>query len=143
MSDSFHESFGRDQDIHGSSNRSFGLVFAAVLAFVTVYQAVLGALVLAGVAAGLGLGLLTTALFRPALLAPFNRLWTRFGLLLHKIVSPVVLGVMFYGAVLPIGLVMRGLGHDPLRRRFKPEAQSYWIVRCPPGPDPKSMTEQF
>ena len=65
----------------------------------------------------------------PAALAPLNRVWTRFGLLLHRIVSPVVLGVMFFVVVTPMGLVMRALGKDPLRLRFDREARSYWIDR--------------
>ena len=83
------------------------------------------------------------ALFRPALLGPLNRAWFRLGLLLSRIVSPVVLAVLFYAVVTPTGLVMRLLGKDPLRLRFDRQAESYWIRRTPPGPTPESMKNQF
>lgn len=82
------------------------------------------------------------AALRPASLRPFNRLWARFGLLLHRIMSTVVLAVIFYGVILPIGLAMRLLGKDPLKLRPSPAVQSYWIER-PPGPSPQSMQQQF
>jgi hypothetical protein len=78
----------------------------------------------------------------PAALAPLNRM-DAFRLLLHRIVSPLVLGVMFFGVVTPMGLVMRALGKDPLRLRFDRDARSYWIDRRPPGPAPDTLNNQF
>jgi hypothetical protein len=92
-----------------------------------------------GVAAGFALA----ALVRPDLLAIPNRVWTRFGMLLHKITNPLVMGVLFFGVVLPVAVLGRLLGRDPLRRRLAPEAQSYWIVREPPGPPRESLEQQF
>ena len=80
---------------------------------------------------------------RPALLAPLNRLWTRFGALLHRVVSPIVLGFMFFVVITPMGLVRRMLVKDPLRLRFDRQAGSYWVPRQPPGPPPQSLTNQF
>ena len=60
---------------------------------------------------------LAATLFYPAALKPLNRLWLRFGLLLHKVVNPIVMGFVFFGAVLPTGLIMRALGKDLLRRK--------------------------
>ena len=82
-------------------------------------------------------------LVRPSLLAPLNRLWMRFGLLLHKIVNPVVMGIIFVLTVVPIGLVMRMIGKDILHLRFDKQCDSYWIRRDPPGPSPESMDNQF
>ncbi len=79
----------------------------------------------------------------PSLLAPLNRVWTKFGLLLHKVVSPIVLGVMFYLVITPTGLLMRLFGKDPLRLKFDGTAKSYWIPREPPGPKPDSIKDQF
>ena len=79
----------------------------------------------------------------PRVLSPLNRLWLGFGLVLHKVMTPIVMGVLFYGAVTPVALLMRVFGKDPLRRRFEPEAETYWIDREPPGPDPESMRNQF
>ncbi len=70
-----------------------------------------------------------------------NRLWTRFGLLIHAIVSPVVLGLLFYGVITPTGLIMRALGKDPLGLAYEPAAESYWIKRRPPAPE--TMRDQF
>jgi len=86
---------------------------------------------------------LVCALVFPSVLAPLNRVWLRFGLLLHKIVSPVVLGIMFYLVITPIGLLMRALGKDPLRLKFDKQSNSYWIERVPPGPTPESLKDQF
>ena len=83
------------------------------------------------------------SLLRPRTLAPLNRLWTRFGLLLHHIVNPVVMGVMFFLVVTPIGLMMRALGKRPLNIDLVPDAESYWIERKPPGPAPETMKQQF
>lgn len=87
---------------------------------------------------------LTVSFIAPRLLRPLNRLWMRFGALLHRIVSPVVLGVIFFVVVTPVALVMRLKGRDALRRRFDPDASTYWIARDPPGPDPRtSFPRQF
>lgn len=83
------------------------------------------------------------ALITPIMLAPLNRIWTKFGLLLHSIVSPIALAILFYGIVTPTGLAMRLLGKDPLRLRFDPIVPSYWIERTPPGPDAESLKNQF
>ena len=137
-----HESFARDEEIQGSSDRQFGLVFAVVFALVAGWPLLSGrpvrwwSLALAAVFLGL-------ALTRPAVLAPLNRVWLRFGLLLHAVVSPIVLGLVFFTTVTPIGLALRLLGKDPLRLRFDRAASTYWIDRRPPGPSPDTMPRQF
>jgi hypothetical protein len=137
-----HESFERHAPVQGSSDRTLGLVFAAVFVIVGVLPLVLGGSVRLWSLAVAGV-FLAIALAAPALLGPLNRLWTRFGLLLHKIVSPIVLGIMFFLVVTPIGLVMRALGKDLLRLRFDAAARSYWLDRTPPGPPPESLSDQF
>ena len=79
----------------------------------------------------------------PALLDWPNRLWLRFGQLLHHITSPVALAIMFFLVITPIGLLLRAFGKEFLRLRPSDSAASYWIHRDPPGPDPASMSEQF
>jgi hypothetical protein len=79
----------------------------------------------------------------PNVLPPLNRLWAKLGHLLHTIVSPVFLAVLFYGCIVPVGFLMRLSGKDPMRRRFEPDADSYWIVRNPSGPGPDSFKQQF
>jgi hypothetical protein len=137
-----HEIFHRGEDQKTASNRSFGLVLAG-------FFALLGALGLWRhserwpIWLGLAVVALALALAAPNVLAPFNRVWTKFGLLLHAIVSPVILGVIFYLCIAPIGFLMRLSGKDPLRLRYEPEAESYWIKRMPPGPQPDSFKNQF
>lgn len=83
------------------------------------------------------------AILELALLHPLNRLWHRFGLLLGKIVAPLVLGIIFALVVTPIGLVRRLAGADSLRLKRDDDAKSYWIERDPPGPDPEHLPRQF
>ena len=83
------------------------------------------------------------ALIRPTLLAGPNRLWTKLGLLLGAIVSPIALGLLFYSVLTPLGTLSRLKGNDPLRLRRDTSARSYWIPREPPGPPADSMTNQF
>jgi predicted membrane metal-binding protein len=142
MEHGFHENFERTDEVASSSDRTFGLVFVAVFLLIALWPLLDGgspriwSLVVAG-------AFLLLALAAPAFLGPLNRLWTKFGLLLHRVVNPVVLGLMFYIAVVPVALVMRLVGKDPLQRRFDPQADSYWEPRDPPGPAPKSMIDQF
>lgn len=85
---------------------------------------------------------LIVTLVAPGLLGPLNRLWSAFGRLVHAIMSPVILAVLFYGAITPLGLLSRVFGYDPLRRRIDPVAKSYWIDR-PQDSRKTSMKNQF
>jgi hypothetical protein len=137
-----HEPLTRDEEIKGSSDRAFGVVFTVVFAIIGLWPLIGGgnpyiwALSIAG-------GFLVAALVYPSILAPLNRLWMKFGLLLHKITNPIIMGLVFFVTVTPIALIMRMRGKDPLNRKFDPEATSYWIERQPPGPAPDTMTQQF
>jgi hypothetical protein len=137
-----HESFDRTEPVQGSSDRAFGIVFTVVFALIGLWPLPWGN----GVrwwALGIAAVFLLAALIIPKTLAPLNRAWMRFGLLLHKIVNPVIMGLVFFLTVTPTALIMRALGKDPLRRRLDKEATTYWIDRDPPGPDPDSMPRQF
>ena len=70
-------------------------------------------------------------------------LWFRFGLLLNRITSPLLMGLLFYGLITPYAYILRWLGKDLLRLRLDPSAESYWIERKPPGPTPESIKRQF
>lgn len=85
--------------------------------------------------------LLLITLAMPRTLQPLKNLWLKVGGLLHVVVSPVLLGLFYFGGVVPIGLAMQALGKDPLR--LKRHDKSYWIERRPPGPDPRTMKEVF
>jgi hypothetical protein len=86
---------------------------------------------------------LLVALVYPRLLNPLNKLWLKLGLLLYKVVNPIVLGLLFYLTIMPIGFIMRAFGKDFLRLKRDSSASSYWIDRTPPGPPPQSMRNQF
>lgn len=137
-----HESLARDEQVKGSSERQFGLTFAVLFLLLTALLLVWRntawpvALVLALAFGGL-------AAFAPSRLRPLNRLWLRFGLALHAIVSPVVLSILFFGVITPVGILARFAGKDFLRLTFNRQATTYWIDRQPPGPSPKSMRNQF
>ena len=137
-----HEDLSRTHDVKSSSDRSFGIVFAVVFAVLGLWPLVSG-----GAARWWSLGVaaafLAVALAAPSLLAVPNRLWMRLGVLLNRIVSPVVLGIVFFLVVTPMGVVMRLLGKDPLRLRAKAPGATYWIAREPPGPAPETLTNQF
>ncbi len=137
-----HERLTRDERGSGGSNRGFGVVFAVVFTVIGLFPLLDGAPPRAWSLAVAGI-VLTAALVKADLLAPLNRIWFRFGLLLHGIVSPIILAVIYYAVVTPTGLVLRAMGKDPLRLRRDPNAGSYWIHRDPPGPVPKSMENQF
>jgi O-antigen/teichoic acid export membrane protein len=137
-----HESFERSAVVQGSSNRTLGLVFGAVFLIVGLYPWAFGSPVrLWSIVVAIVFGLIALAL--PGLLGPLNRGWTRFGLLLHKITSPIVLGVMFFGVVTPTGLLMRAFGKDLLKLRRRSELPTYWVEREPPGPKPETLPNQF
>jgi saxitoxin biosynthesis operon SxtJ-like protein len=125
-----------------SSDRSFGLVFAAFFALIGGWPLVHGvaprwwALALAAAFAVL-------ALVRPQLLHPLNRAWLAFGRLLHKVVSPLVMGLVFFVAVTPTAWLMRWRGKDVLSLKRRRDLDSYWVVRDGPPPAPESMKNQF
>lgn len=128
--------------IETSSDRSFGIVFAVFFAIVALLP-LLNAHPLRMWALFVSVLFLVPALLLPQSLAPLNKLWAKFGALLHCVVSPIALGVLFFLVVTPTGLLMRLLGNDPLRLRLDRSAKSYWIKRAPPGPDAESLKNQF
>jgi hypothetical protein len=139
---STHEVFSRDEKIVAGSDRSFGLVMAGAFAAVTLLNAWHSGRLWPWTG-GLAVLLLAAGLLQPSLLHPLNLVWLRFGLLLHRVVNPIVMGLVFFGTVLPTGLIMRMLGKDLLRLKRQPDADSYWIPRQPPGPSPETMKDQF
>src|SRR5262245_33795680 len=142
MSPATHEDWSREETVQGSSDRVFGLVWSGALAVVGLWP-LIGGRPIRTWALGVAGAFILVSLLRPAVLAPLNRLWLRLGLLLQRITNPVVLGALFFGTVLPIGLLMRLTGKNPLRLGFDRNAESYWIPRQPPGPAPDSMPRQF
>jgi hypothetical protein len=117
------------------SDRSFGWTFTGVFLLVGIF-AHPWVVVLAALTAAV-------TLTRSHWLAPLNHAWMKLGAALHKVVSPVVMGVMFFGLFTPMGWVMRRLGWDAMKRSYDPKAGSYWIRRDPPGPADDSFRNLF
>jgi len=127
--------------VDAGSDRGFGLVFSAVFAVISLWPLIGGgdvriwALVIAAL-------FLAAALIRPNILRPLNRAWFRFGLVLGRIVSPIVMAVIFCVVITPTALIMCAFGKDLLRLKFDPDAESYWIRRADDHPM-GSMKDQF
>lgn len=137
-----HEDLSRDDTPKTSSDRFFGLLFFVVFLLLALWPLLKGKPVYL-LPLGIALAFLAVALIVPKWLAPLNRLWMKFGELLHRIVSPVILGIMFFGVITPVGWLMRLAGKDLLRTKFDRDATSYWIPREPPGPEKSSLKRQF
>ena len=120
------------------SNRSFGIVFFIVFLIVAIYPIFksedvrLWSLIIS-------LFFLILGLINSNILAPLNKLWFKFGIFLGKIISPIIMGMIFFLVVTPIGLIMRLLGKDVLNLKYN-NNKSYWIEKI--GPKSK-MKNQF
>ena len=125
--------------INMSSNRNFGLVFFIVFLIVStwpltyeepirIWSAIISSFFLI-------LGLMNSKL-----LTPLNKLWYKFGMILGVIVAPVVMGVVFFLVITPIGLFMKIIGKDLLKKRYDKKKATYWIIR---GRPVSTMKQQF
>ena len=125
-------------DVKISSNRSFGIVFFVVFLLIALYPLAhegeirIWSLIISIIFLILGL-------LNSKILAPLNKIWFKFGLLLGKIVSPLIMGIIFFLVVTPIGFIMRLLGKDVLNLKYN-KNKSYWIEKN--GPKSK-MKNQF
>jgi len=124
------------------SNRSFGIVMASFFTIVALIP-LFGGHGVRVWAMLVSLAFLFATVMAPASLTTLNRWWLKFGLLLHSIISPIVLGVVFFGVVTPIGLLMRALGKDLLKMQYDKAAASYWVVRDLSTHPMQNMKNQF
>ena len=125
-------------EIKIGSNRSFGIVFFIVFLLISVYPLIndenirYWSLIIS-------LIFLILGLLNSKILTPLNKIWFKFGILLGKIISPLVMGIIFFFVVTPTGLLMKMLKKDLLNLKFNSD-QSYWIEKT----EPKSkMKNQF
>ena len=126
------------QKIKIGSNRSFGIVFFVVFLLIALYPFIYnGELRIWSLI--ISLIFLFLGVFNPKFLTPLNKLWFKFGLLLGKVISPIIMGFIFFLVVTPIGFIMRIIGKDLLNLKFN-KNQSYWIEKS--GPKSK-MKNQF
>ena len=109
-----------------SSNRSFGLVFFVVFLIVALWPLKSGEDIRIWSLA-LSIIFFSLGILNSKLLTPLNKLWFKFGILLGSIVSPIVMGIVFFLVVTPTGIIMRLLGKDLLKKNKIKSASTYWI----------------
>lgn len=137
-----HENFSEFQTAKQSSNRSFGLVMATAFALLGLFPLWNGntpmwwSITVAAV-------FLVLSLFYTDGLEKPKQLWLKFGELLHRITSPIILAFLFFIVITPTALLLKISGKDLVNRKLDPKIKSYWIKRDPPGPEPSSMENQF
>ena len=136
----FHEDLQRTAEEPQATERSFGLVFSAVFALIGL-KPLFDHLAVRWWAIAVAVAFLVLGLFAPRTLALPNKLWMKFGKLLHHIVSPVIMSLLFILAVVPTAIVLRLMGRDPLRLKFDKKAVTYWQKREPA--EGASFTQQF
>jgi hypothetical protein len=137
-----HEDLRREDATAAPSERKFGLTLGVVFALIALIK-VIERSPWSVVWGALAAVLIGCALLRPRLLSAPNRLWLKLGLLMHWIVNPIIMAILFYGTILPVGLLMRALGKDPLRLRLDKTATSYWLPRSDERSPSEAMRQQF
>ena len=122
-----------------SSNRNFGLVFFFIFLVVSIWPLthnesprIWSAII--------SLAFLILVLTRSKLLTPLNRLWAKFGIILGSIIAPIVMGVVFFLVITPIGLFMKIIGKDLLSIKYDKKKETHWVKRDKPT---STMKQQF
>ena len=121
-----------------STNRSFGIVFFFVFLMIGIYPIINGEDIRVW-SFIISIVFLILGVLNSNTLTPLNKIWFKFGVILGNLVSPLVMGVIFFLVVTPIGLLMRSIGKDVLNLKFN-DNKSYWIEKK--GPKSK-MKNQF
>ena len=117
------------KEIQLPSNKRFGIFFTFIFALLTLYFFYIEKLILLScVFAFLSIIFLIISLIKDTLLLPLNKIWMRFGIILNFIVSPIILGIIFFCLFVPIGLFMKIFQRDELKLK-KNKNDTYWIKR--------------
>ena len=125
------------------SNNKFGFFFSAVFAVIALYSYSQQSNSTMSASAIISIVFLTTTLLVPQVLSPLNRIWYELGILIGKVISPIVLGIIFFILITPIAIITRVFGRDHLKIK-KLSVQSYWIDRPPLSrPHSDSFKSQF
>ncbi len=124
------------------SARGFGIVFAILFSIIAAWplwsggEPRLWAIIVAALFA-------IVAWLMPALLQPLNKLWFRFGMLLGIVVTPLIMGILFFGIFVPMAIILKLLRKDLLSLKLSPDAESYWVLRDREERRMQSMKNQF
>ena len=124
------------------SNKKFGIFFSLIFFIIFTYFLYYNYFFLSFIFFFLSATTFLLTIFFPSVLTVFNKIWFRFGILLNKLISPIILGIIFYFMITPIALLTKIFGRDELRLKRK-QTKTYWIERKPPGPDSSSFKNQF
>jgi len=111
-----------------STNRNFGLVFFIVFLIISIWPLINGEPVRIW-SSIISLIFLILGLMNSKILTPLNKLWFKFGMILGAIVAPIVMGIVFFLIITPIGLFMKIIGKDLLKKKFDKKKTTYWIMR--------------
>ena len=141
MEENLNESVNQ-YDVSMGSNKSFGIVFAIVFLIIALWPLTSGGEIRLWGLYIFG-AFLGVAFMIPKMLHPLNLIWFKFGLLLHKIVNPIVMGLVYVLTVFPIGLILRIVGKDQMRVKKQNHVDTYWVKRDIVGPDADSFKNQF
>lgn len=137
-----HEDLNRHDEIKVGSERAFGIVFAVVFAVIAAWP-LLNGMPLRWWALAVAMVFVAAGYLFPIVLKPLNIVWFKIGMLMYKVVNPLTMAMLYVTTIIPIGLILRAMGKDPLNLKMDRSALSYWIERDPPGPEPESMKDQF
>ena len=129
----------RNNNIKISSNRNFGLVFFGFFLIISIWPLIYGE-ELRIWSLFISIIFLLLGLFNSKILTPLNKLWIRFGILLGKIVSPVVMGIVYFGVVTPIGVIMKIFKKDILNLKIDKNKKTYWLKK---DENKQNMKNQF
>jgi energy-coupling factor transporter transmembrane protein EcfT len=131
-----HEQTRHTQHVKMGSDKAFGFTFAAVFVVITFLTKSPFFLILSLVFAAV-------SFYASHALAPLNKMWFKFGMLLHKIISPIIMGAVFVLAIIPTALIIKLLNKDLLHLNPDKNANTYWHLRNKNEPTSESFKNQF
>ena len=137
-----HENISHEHAIEGPSDRAFAFSFAVIFLCFAGYSYWRNGnawTILLGLAVLFGL----FGWIAPRVLHPLNIAWLKLGLLLYRVVNPIIMAIMYCCSIVPMGLLLRAMGKDILHLKLDRQSKSYWVQRTPPGPESESLKNQF
>ena len=129
----------KQKEIKIGSNKSFGIVFFVIFIIIALWPLLKDENIRVW-SIIVSITFLTLGLLNSKILTPLNKLWMRLGILLGAIVSPIVMGVVYFGVITPIGLIMKLFGKDVLNLKIDTNKNTYWILK---KKIPSKMKDQF
>ena len=132
----------KNQKIDLPENKKFGFFFSFIFLLACTYFYLTANQSLAYIFLSLSFLFLSVSLYKPQILKPLNKLWFQFGMLLSRIISPIVLGIIFFIILSPVAMLTRAFGRDILKLK-KGNDNSYWRQRLKSDFEKQSFTNQF